>query len=103
MTMHEPFERQNVIDKYLQGLYHHEDGYLKSDDELFERSLAAVNDLTKSPKCKGISIASFFLFEFERLPFGITSIDKNVTSSSCINTLIHEVQGSVERSSYPLL
>ncbi|KAL1423986.1 hypothetical protein MTO96_020585 [Rhipicephalus appendiculatus] len=48
--MQEPSDRQNVIEKYLQGLHHHEDGYshgyLKSDDELklFERSLAAVNE-----------------------------------------------------------
>ncbi|XP_075739864.1 acetylcholinesterase-1-like [Rhipicephalus microplus] len=39
-----------MIEKYLQGLHHHEDGYshgyLKLDDELelFERSLAAVNE-----------------------------------------------------------
>ncbi|XP_070390965.1 uncharacterized protein [Dermacentor albipictus] len=43
-------DRQKVIEKYLQGLHHHEDGYshgyLKSDDELklFEMSLAAVNE-----------------------------------------------------------
>nr|XP_050032686.1 uncharacterized protein LOC126529124 [Dermacentor andersoni] len=47
--MSEP-DPQKVIEKYLQGLHHHEDGYshgyLKSDDELkvFERSLAAVNE-----------------------------------------------------------
>ncbi|XP_075533165.1 uncharacterized protein LOC142566208 [Dermacentor variabilis] len=47
--MSEP-DRQKVIEKYLEGLHHHEDGYshgyLKSDDELklFERSLAAVNE-----------------------------------------------------------
>ncbi|KAL1454697.1 hypothetical protein MTO96_043710, partial [Rhipicephalus appendiculatus] len=33
--MHEPSDRQNVIEKYLQGLHHYEDGYshgyLKSD------------------------------------------------------------------------
>ncbi|XP_037558037.1 uncharacterized protein LOC119435183 [Dermacentor silvarum] len=48
--MSEPPDRQKVIENYLQGLHHHEDGYshgyLKSDDELklFERSLAAVNE-----------------------------------------------------------
>ncbi|KAH7986551.1 hypothetical protein HPB52_024875 [Rhipicephalus sanguineus] len=48
--MHESSDRQNVIEKYLQGLHHHEDGYshgyVQSDDELklLERSLAAVNE-----------------------------------------------------------
>ncbi|XP_072143801.1 uncharacterized protein [Dermacentor andersoni] len=48
--MNEPPDRQKVIEKYLQGLHHHEDGYfhgyLMSDDELklFERSLATVNE-----------------------------------------------------------
>ncbi|KAL1486684.1 hypothetical protein MTO96_031296 [Rhipicephalus appendiculatus] len=48
--MHEPSARLKVIEKYLQGLHHHQygysHGYLKSDDELklFERSLAAVKE-----------------------------------------------------------
>ena len=69
-TMSESPGRQKVIEKYLQGL-HHEDGYshgyLKSDNKLLERPLAAVNeryavptsrDLNKSPKCKDVLIAS---------------------------------------------
>ncbi|KAL3206332.1 hypothetical protein MRX96_052851, partial [Rhipicephalus microplus] len=64
-TTSKPSDHYIVIEKYLQRLHYHEDGYshvyLKSDDELglFERSLVAVNEryavrtsiyLTKSSK-----------------------------------------------------
>ncbi|KAL3194400.1 hypothetical protein MRX96_046103 [Rhipicephalus microplus] len=82
--MHEPSDRQNVVEKYLEGFHHHEDcyshGYLKSDDELklFERSLAGVNeryavrtsrDLTMSSKCEDISVASECVAGLLNLPF----------------------------------
>ncbi|XP_037498136.1 uncharacterized protein LOC119371747 [Rhipicephalus sanguineus] len=86
--MHESSDRQNVIEKYLQGLHHHEDGYshgyLKSDDELklFERSLAAVNeryavrtsrDLNKSSKSNVVfsMIHSGCRISLDNVPFRV--------------------------------
>ncbi|KAH6929150.1 hypothetical protein HPB50_023949 [Hyalomma asiaticum] len=67
--MHESSHRENVIEKYLQGL-HHEDGYsngyLKSDDELklFGTSLAAVYEryAVQTSRCLNKSSKSNVVF-----------------------------------------
>ncbi|KAH6929151.1 hypothetical protein HPB50_023950 [Hyalomma asiaticum] len=62
--MHESSHRQNVIEKYLQGLHHDEEGYshgyLKSDDELklFETSLAAVYEKYAVRTSRGLNKSS---------------------------------------------